>query len=323
MESDRFFVKSLKLENFRCFENVELGPFDPHFNLLVGTNGAGKSSVLVALANLFRPLSSAFSGQQPPPIIGGSDVRNGAPATRVLPGGSLPFAGWSLSSSFCWNGEEYLALEAYQPIQHFQPPPQLFLAESNVKSTPIPGSFYDARVAQRRELLVFYGVRRKFQDLLGEQLLIPPLEWVEAGSIAKNLREWFRDQTLIALQEEKRGAPGEIRRSPLLIVQKAIREAIPDIEDIEYDGQAQDIIVNFKKLPRRSSFSGMSDGQRAVVGLVSDISRRAYLLNGIQYSLNTLELTTGMVLIDEIDLHLHPGWQRQIIGALKRVFPRI
>ena len=36
MENDRFFVKSLKLENFRCFENVELGPFDPHFNLLVG-----------------------------------------------------------------------------------------------------------------------------------------------------------------------------------------------------------------------------------------------------------------------------------------------
>ncbi len=58
MASDRFFVKSLKLENFRCFENVELGPFDPHFNLLIGTNGAGKSSVLLALANIFRPLAS-------------------------------------------------------------------------------------------------------------------------------------------------------------------------------------------------------------------------------------------------------------------------
>ena len=61
MENDRFFVKSLKLENFRCFENVELGPFDPHFNLLIGANGAGKSSVLLALAHLFRP----FAAQKP------------------------------------------------------------------------------------------------------------------------------------------------------------------------------------------------------------------------------------------------------------------
>ena len=53
MADDRFYVKTLRLQNFRCFEDVTLGPFDPHFNLLVGENGAGKSSVLVALAHLF------------------------------------------------------------------------------------------------------------------------------------------------------------------------------------------------------------------------------------------------------------------------------
>ena len=61
MENDRFFVKSLKLENFRCFEKVELGPFDPHFNVLVGANGAGKSSVLLALAHLFRHVADRKS----------------------------------------------------------------------------------------------------------------------------------------------------------------------------------------------------------------------------------------------------------------------
>ena len=62
MSSDRFFVKTLTLENFRCFEKVELGPFDPHFNLLVGTNGVGKSSVLLALANLFREVVNSPAG---------------------------------------------------------------------------------------------------------------------------------------------------------------------------------------------------------------------------------------------------------------------
>ena len=60
MADDRFYVKTLRMQNFRCFENVELGPFDPHFNLLVGGNGAGKSSVLVALAAQYRKMVGGY-----------------------------------------------------------------------------------------------------------------------------------------------------------------------------------------------------------------------------------------------------------------------
>ena len=60
MADDRFYVKTLRMQNFRCFEDVELGPFDPHFNLLVGENGAGKSSVLAALTQTFQFIVAAF-----------------------------------------------------------------------------------------------------------------------------------------------------------------------------------------------------------------------------------------------------------------------
>ena len=67
----------------------------------------------------------------------------------------------------------------------------------------------------------------------------------------------------------------------------------------------------------------MSDGQRALVGLVADVARRACLLNSEAFGAQTLMETTGVVLIDELDLHLHPRWQRRIIGDLKRIFPKI
>ena len=47
------------------------------------------------------------------------------------------------------------------------------------------------------------------------------------------------------------------------------------------------------------------------------------MLNYLEYGDETLERTSGLVLIDEIDLHLHPKWQRQIVGGLKEVFPNI
>jgi len=67
----------------------------------------------------------------------------------------------------------------------------------------------------------------------------------------------------------------------------------------------------------------MSDGQRALIGLVADIARRACLLNAPYLGKRTLLETPGLVLIDELDLHLHPRWQRRVIGDLKRIFPNI
>lgn len=67
----------------------------------------------------------------------------------------------------------------------------------------------------------------------------------------------------------------------------------------------------------------MSDGQRALIGLVADIARRACLLNAETFGAQALKETSGLVLIDELDLHLHPRWQRRVVGDLKRIFPKI
>src|SRR5690606_19957875 len=63
----------------------------------------------------------------------------------------------------------------------------------------------------------------------------------------------------------------------------------------------------------------LSDGERGVLALVMDIARRLYQANpGLNDPLKEGE---AVILIDELDLHLHPKWQRSIVENLIRVFP--
>ena len=69
-------------------------------------------------------------------------------------------------------------------------------------------------------------------------------------------------------------------------------------------------------------FHLLSDGYRNMIGMVADIAYRAAVLNP-QLGSEAAKLTPGIVLIDEIDLHLHPKWQRRVVEDLKRTFPKI
>ena len=66
----------------------------------------------------------------------------------------------------------------------------------------------------------------------------------------------------------------------------------------------------------------MSDGYRCSISLVADIAYRMALLNP-QLLENVVDETSGVILIDEVDLHLHPSWQQRILGILLSVFPKV
>jgi predicted ATP-binding protein involved in virulence len=70
------------------------------------------------------------------------------------------------------------------------------------------------------------------------------------------------------------------------------------------------------------SFEHLSDGQRTALCLIADIARRICLLNP-QLGRDAISKTPGLVLIDELDAHLHPKWQRLVTKGLKSAFPAI
>lgn len=65
----------------------------------------------------------------------------------------------------------------------------------------------------------------------------------------------------------------------------------------------------------------LSDGEKGMISLVADIAYRMALLN--PNLLDRVLETPGVVLIDEIDLHLHPSWQKKVVGSLMSIFPNI
>jgi len=67
------------------------------------------------------------------------------------------------------------------------------------------------------------------------------------------------------------------------------------------------------------SVQQLSDGERGILALVLDLTRRLAQANPDLY--DPAAESTGVVLIDEIDLHLHPRWQREIVSRLPEIFP--
>jgi predicted ATP-binding protein involved in virulence len=108
--------------------------------------------------------------------------------------------------------------------------------------------------------------------------------------------------------------------SPALrLVYRAIETMLPEIASARYSTKLRTLVLKYTS-GERHTFSELSDGYRNVVAIAADLAIKAAMLNP-QLAEKALEMTPGVVLIDELDLHLHPKWQRRIIADLRRTFP--
>lgn len=102
---------------------------------------------------------------------------------------------------------------------------------------------------------------------------------------------------------------------------------IPDNhwQNMAYSFAAEDltgIFVTPNGEKEKLQFRQLSDGYRNIIGMVADIAYRCIKLNP-HLGENAVKETPGIVLIDELDLHLHPNWQRRIVEDFKNTFPSI
>jgi predicted ATP-binding protein involved in virulence len=104
-------------------------------------------------------------------------------------------------------------------------------------------------------------------------------------------------------------------------VRGAIFQCVEDTTDLFFDYHLNEFIVRVEGLGDQL-FSNLSAGQRIMLTMIGDLVRRAVLLNP-HFGEQALLETPGVVLIDELDLHLHPKWQRRVIHDLRETFPRV
>jgi predicted ATP-binding protein involved in virulence len=152
--------------------------------------------------------------------------------------------------------------------------------------------------------------------------------WWDASAASNNLQTWAISKSLernqLAAEAGKKS--DNVIDDELALVNSALKAALDGARGLKYDFAQRSLLVEWGAgtvgdLPD-TRFADLSDGQRAIVGLVADIARRMCLLNP-HLGQEVTHKTPGIVLIDELDVHLHPRWQRVIPHALRKAFPSV
>ena len=131
--------------------------------------------------------------------------------------------------------------------------------------------------------------------------------------------EWFRGRQ--EYENSIRVETPNAEDPQLHAVKKAILNALGDgFSEIRVKVTEEDAELIVIKKELELAFYQLSEGEKSVIALVGDLSRRLAIANPKRE--NSLE-GDGIVLIDEIDLHLHPKWQEKIFPALQNTFPNI
>ena len=126
--------------------------------------------------------------------------------------------------------------------------------------------------------------------------------------------EWFRDRE--DLENERRLETPKFRDRELQAVRTAIRRFLPGCSAVRIRRAPLRMVID--KNGEELRVDQLSDGEKCTLAMVGDLARRMAIANP---SPEDPLGGAGIVLIDEIDLHLHPGWQRHVVSALEATFP--
>jgi len=309
-------LKKLYLERFRGAVSLPL-ELHEQLNVFVGMNGAGKSSILDATAILLSWLVNRVkhAGTSGRPIAE-LDIRNGQPTTNIQLScicGDAEFS-WALTKVRKGYSRKDIA-SSLTSLTELAKDFQSLLTESNGK-TNLP-------------LFAYYPVNRAVLDIplrIREKHSFDLLSAYDgsltSGANFRTFFEWFREREDLENENRKYADQSlkpegyEFPDRQLEAVRHALKEFLPEFTDLTV--RRNPLRMEVMKNGQRLTVNQLSDGEKCLMALVGDLARRMAIANPLRN--NPLE-GDGVILIDEIDLHLHPKWQRMVIPGLLKVFP--
>ncbi len=311
------------LEKYKGFERREL-VFHPQFNLVVGENGAGKTAVLDGLA---IAAGSWFLG------LRGYD-------SRCIRAEDVRLQRFGEDPELRWERQFPCQVEAQGVVQGSALSWRRTLRGEGGHTT-----FVDARtvkvIAELAELDVragrditlplisyygtgrLWGVPREQAQATAERTatkversrLSGYRNSVDPRLSVRRLVDWIARQEWVTFQRQ--GKVPEVYRA----VRQALVRSVDGARELTFDAGLGEVVVRFDG-GETQPFTNLSDGQRCMLAVVGDIAQKAATLNP-HLNGKVLAETPGVVLVDELDLHLHPTWQRHVVEDLRTTFPRL
>lgn len=321
-------LESLSLAHCGGFEQLDI-TFEPDVTLIAGVNGVGKSTVLHALAVLLSRAMPEFTPSRSVPLYFTDDEIHGDKASlevsaRLQIDGQTINAGVQRLRAVDEKGDRFMLLrqaEAATGATDFAQAlsTRTLTGELEAGMTETRVALANLKSAAHPPLAVYFSPKRQ---LPGQPRSLPetkPFEPSIAYGRALHDREvelrefmhWFRTQ-------EKLGAANEPRRLKVLdALRTVVSDLVPEFSNLRIQEQPR---LGFVVDKRGQPFylHQLSDGERGLLALVFDLTRRLAIVN--PNSENPIFEGVALVMIDEIELHLHPKWQREVIKRLPHIF---
>ncbi len=359
------YIKKVELKNLKCFEDISIDfkaarkgkDRQANWNVIIGNNGVGKTSLLRAIAACLMDAETATRLLKPEGWVrSGEKMASLKSALVQEDGDSIPER--QMDSELVKKDiqVQYLIIEAGQDMEldenltheimyelensdleedkYYSP----FFAVSTILEPVMPYiAFLDrstrasiqahynyiSRSAFRRAkhngwVSCGYGAFRRTSGVANEMLQVDDslqkrfLTLYEEGAALFECESWLKELDRKAL----RSNPDSSERRTLKEAKEIICSLLLGVDEIAIEDE-----VIFKWQGQDANLKQMSDGYRTIFALAVDLLRwLEYLRPDPQIPINEVK---GVVLIDEIDAHLHPKWQREIGFMLTKTFPNI
>lgn len=339
-------LNNVTLKNFRCFSDLSID-LHPSLTVIVAENGQGKSTILDAIRiGLWPYLNSidlATSGSNDPANnISVDDV-------RMIPTGYRDMVR-QLSAIVSLTGNYGEGNVTWVRTREKETPSSKTINDDSAKKLELFATRLqaDSRILQKAKdvhfpLLAYYGTGRLWsQKKLTEKKRAgvnesenDPLirtygyrDCMDPSSSYRFFKDWFIWSTEINIDDllKNRETPPEELTSfiPIQVVRDATDVFLKETtgwNSLEYDRLSKKIVLQHP-VNGTISVDLLSDGIRSILAMIGDIAYRCYQLNP-SFGTDAARKTKGIVLIDEIDMHLHPKWQQVIAAQLQKAFPNI
>ncbi|EGL2055532.1 AAA family ATPase [Escherichia coli] len=307
-------LRNISLTNFRGIQQADVAIADTP-TVIVGVNGAGKTTLLDALAiTLSQVTSRIYDSAQRARSFSRDDIFIASDYTRAVV--DLELENQSVTFALALNkraGKHPAERSSYFDVLNAVVQPLTERNKNFLESEPTAISL---------PLAIYYDVHRTVMEIplrVREKLKNTPTEGYEdalanGGADFKRFFNWYRNEEDLENQAKRRD---HYFTDPKLDAVRRAIETFTHFSDLHIDRKTPLRMIVTKK-GMELSVNQLSNGEKCLLALVGDLARRLALVNPL--SSNPL-LGEAIVLIDEIDLHLHPKWQRDVLKKLTETFP--
>lgn len=305
-------IKSVQIENFRAIRSFS-GELGNSINVLFGENGVGKSSFVLVLNYLLSWLTARILNPK----------GNG----RVLTDEDITIGEKYCRLCVILEDDTQWILYRQRSTERSKAPQSDLHALSRWADEWVTNHIDKEGMLIELPTLGIYDVNRSVVDVpqrLVHQQLTPSAVYQAKSTDFKTFFHWFREREDVENEllreafDKDRSITNFQPDSQLEAVRKAIAKILPQYGKLHVRRHPRKFVM--EKNDVEYDFARMSDGEKCYITLVASIARRLAVTH--PSSKCPLE-ESGVFVIDEIDLHLHPDWQRLVVDKLRSTFPNV